>query len=83
MRIIREHAQWWIIREIRIFIPGGSVLGMPRESVVGNVDGPYEDALAEFFRLRNNYRCIREKYSRELEQKYGFTVDIRAIYPDY
>ena len=68
MRIIREHEQWWIMREVW-------VMGIPRQHVVGNIEGPYEEALAKFFRLLNNYRIIKEK---DNEKPNGRSSRIRA-----
>ena len=58
MRIIREYNQWSIVAEYRIVILG--FFSFPQQSVVGNIEGSYEDALTEFFRLLNNTRKIKE-----------------------
>lgn len=59
LRIIREHRQWWIIKKHHIPHPVGWGY-IEHWTVVGNVEGSYEDALAEFYRLLNNYRAIRK-----------------------
>lgn len=55
VRIIREHGQWWIMKYR--YVPYAGY----RWGVVGNAEGGYENALARFYQLLNNYRAIRKK----------------------
>lgn len=59
MRIRRAHGEWWILERRQYRIPGDLWGVYDNWGVISNPKGPYENVLAEFFRLLNNDRKIR------------------------
>ena len=63
LRIIRVHEHWCIVQTLWVLTLGDIRLSNPLRSIVKNIEGPYEDALAEFFRFSHNFQKIKKALS--------------------